>query len=169
VARVRYCPDRPLVINEVFYDAVGSDGARVFTELYGPAGLSLAGYALLGIDDEDGDVYRTVTLPATAVIPGDGLYVVATSAAADAALAARDAVGDVDWQNGPGDAVRLVAPGGAVVDTVQYGDSGLALGEGTAAQDVPAGSSLTRNAAHADTNDNATDFARDTTPSPGEP
>jgi hypothetical protein len=153
-----------LLLNEVYYDGPSSDAPHVFTEIWGPAGFDLTGYSLVGINGNDGAVYQTVPLSG-AIVPADGLLVVATSGAMGDTLAARDFVGDVDWQNGP-DAVQLLDPMGAVVDALQYGDAGANnAGEGAPAADV-SNQSLSRDAAHSDSDDNATDFTGGA-PTPG--
>ncbi len=145
-------------IHEVFYDAEGSDCAAAFTELWGLPGESLDGWVLSGIDGSTGRAYRTIEL-AGAVIPSDGLLVVATARAVDDVLFARDFIADVDWQNGP-DAVQLWDPLGAIADALQYGEAtGFAAGEGLAAPDVLPGFSLSRDGKSTDTGDNWTDFA----------
>ncbi|MEW6755071.1 MAG: lamin tail domain-containing protein [Candidatus Latescibacterota bacterium] len=154
------------LIQEVLYDGEGADGDDAFTEIRGPAGMSLEGWGLVGINGGTGEVYRTVSLSG-GVIPADGLLVVATSEAAAALQQVRDLTGAVDWQNGP-DAVQLRDPEGHVVDALQYGDAGVHnAGEGTPAPAVEAGSSLSRDAAGTDTGDNAADFAPQAVPTPG--
>jgi hypothetical protein len=152
-------------IHEVFYDAEGADSSHVFTEIAGAPGLSLDGFRLAGIDGATGLVYRTLDLTG-ALIPEDGLLVVATSRALDAVLSVRDFVGDVDWQNGP-EAIQLWDAVGTVIDALQYGDAGaLQLGEGLFAPDAASGFSLTRDLLGSDTGDNRTDF-QIATPTPG--
>ena len=96
-------PVYPL-IQEVYYDHPGADGNKVFTEIYGPPGISLDNYYLKGINGYDEDVYNTVDLSG-AVLPSNGLLVVAGSGFTTLP-AGSYFVGDVDWQNGP-DAVQL--------------------------------------------------------------
>jgi hypothetical protein len=152
-------------IHEVFYDAEGSDRASVFTELFGLPGAELDGWMLVGIDGSTGLPYRTISL-AGAVVPDDGLLVIATARALGDLLLTRDFIGDVDWQNGP-DAVQLWDPVGAVADALQYGESvGFAAGEGLPAPDVLPGWSLTRDRRSTDTGDNRADFAAGA-PTPG--
>jgi hypothetical protein len=152
-------------IHEVFYDAEGSDSAWVFTELSGAPGTLLNGYRLVGIDGGTGLLYRTLDLSG-AVIPADGLLVIATVRAVGEILSQRDFIADVDWQNGP-DAVQLWDPFGAVLDALQYGDAGgFRLGEGRFAPDAPAGFSLTRDLSSGDTGDNLADF-QSGEPTPG--
>jgi hypothetical protein len=159
-----------LVINELFYDADGVDGPHVFTELWGPPSMALDGHWLVGVNGFSGQDYAPVDLSG-AVIPADGLLVVATSSATGEVLAARDLVGNVDWQNGP-DSVQLRGPGGVVVDAVAYGNfdaiNPYSAGEGDPAPDVPFDSSLSRDLNHFDRDDNAMDFVQ-SVPSPGVP
>lgn len=145
------------ILSEIFYDAVGSDRAKVFTEIAGPPGFRLDGWSLVGVNGDTGLPYRTIDLSG-AVIPPDGILVVATSRATGALLAVRDFVADVDWQNGP-DVVELWTSAGLRADALQYGlTNGPPLGEGTPAVDVEAGLALARRAGLLDTDDNATDF-----------
>lgn len=153
-----------VVINEILYDAEGADGPRVFVELAGPPGAPLAGLRLAGINGADGQRYQTTDLDG--VFGDDGLFVIATEDA-DAALAAQaDQRGAVDFQNGP-DAVILLFDQ-QQIDGIAYGEGAPQIGEGAAAPDAPGGRSLSRDAAHTDTQDNAVDF-RVGDPSPGVP
>ena len=155
------------IIQEVLYDGDGADADDVFTELSGASGTSLDGWTLVGINGDTGTSYRTVSLDG-ALIPPDGILVVATSQAVGAALSHRDFEAQVDWQNGP-DAVQLRDPEGRIVDALQYGDAGVFnAGEGTPAPLVSPGQSLSRDAAGTDTGDNVTDFAATEAPSPGQ-
>ncbi|MAE95401.1 MAG: hypothetical protein CL910_12130 [Deltaproteobacteria bacterium] len=153
------------LLSEVFYDAVGADDGKVFVELSGTPGASLAGHRLEGINGADGGV--TVTIDLTGAIGGDGLFVVADAAAGGGSqVADADLVLDFDFQNGP-DAVVLRDATGAVVDALGYG-TGAAFfaGEGSAAPDAAAGESLMR-LDGVDRDDNALDFVLNTTPTPG--
>jgi hypothetical protein len=154
-----------VVLNEVFYDSAGDDAPNIFTELFATPGKDLAGYSLVGVDGNDGSDYRTI--PLMGVVPGDGFYVVATGSAAGEVLDVRDFTGNVDWQNGP-DAVQI-RQGNNTLDALQYGNANNNnAGEGAFSPDVAAGHSLSRDAMHADTDDNATDFADLANPTPGE-
>ena len=154
------------VIQEVFYDAAGGDATHVFTELYGIPDMNLDGWKLLGINGFNGSTYRTIQL-AGAIIPDDGLLVIATLSAAGNVLAHRDFTANVDWQNGP-DTVQLLNPLNIIIDALQYGDAGAKnAGEGTPALDVSAGRSLSRDAFGTDTNNNLADFVNLATPTPG--
>ena len=154
----------PVLIQEVYYDAIGPDSAAVFTELIGPPGASLDGWSLVGVNGSTGAPYRTVGLGGT--IPLDGIFVIATATASVELALERDFTGSIDWQNGP-DAVQLLDPLGHILDALQYGDAGEGnAGEGGPAEDVDAGFSLTRDEHGTDTDDNATDF-RAAVPTPG--
>jgi len=153
------------LIHEVLYDAEGADASYVFTEISGLPGASLDGYRLVGIDGASGVAYRQIDLSG-AMIPEDGLLVIATTRALGELLSVRDFTADVDWQNGP-EAIQIWDDLGAVVDALQYGDAGsLRLGEGLYAPDPQAGFSLTRDLFSTDTGDNQTDF-QVSTPTPG--
>ena len=153
-------------IQEVLYDAAGTDATGVFTELSGPPDTALEGWSLVGVNGGTGTSYRTVDLSGAA-IPADGILVIATDQAEAALAAVRDLVGSVDWQNGP-DAVQLLDGDDRVVDALQYGDAGaFNAGEGTPAPTTPAGQSLSRDADATDTGDNAADFSVLEVPTPG--
>lgn len=153
------------IIQEVFYDASGPDSSEAFTEIFGTAGMLLDGWSLVGVNGGTGLPYRTLDLTG-AIIPDDGLLVVASSSANVALAAVRDFTANVDWQNGP-DAIQLIDPFLLVVDAVQYGDAGIHnAGFGSPALDAPAGSSLSRDLFGTNTGDNALDFIVGM-PSPG--
>jgi len=154
------------ILFEVCYDGPGADADDVFTELFGTPGRELDGWSIVGVNGSNGSVYRTISLTGL-TIPMDGILVIATANAAGVVLAARDVTANVDWQNGA-DAVRLLNPDGLVSDALQYGTLGnFQAGEGTAATDVAAGWSLSRDIWGSDTDDNATDFTGLSTPTPG--
>lgn len=154
------------VISEAMYDAVGADNGSVFVELFGSPGTVLDGLALEGVNGGDGSVYLTVAL--SGVIPGDGVFVVADDSGDGTTLVANaDLIVDMDFQNGP-DSIVL-RDGGSVLDALGYGDftSAVFAGEGSAAPDAPAGSSLARFDPLADSNDNLSDFTVLDSPTPG--
>ena len=155
------------LIAEVFYDAVGSDDGQSFVELYGTPGLDLAGFTVEGINGANGAVTDSVML--SGLIPLDGFFVVADDRGDGTTLVANaDLILDFDFQNGP-DSV-LLRFGSDAIDALGYGVFGpgdVFAGEGAAAPDAPAGSSLARLFANADTGDNATDFAVLAAPTPG--
>jgi hypothetical protein len=154
------------VIQEVLYDGAGSDADDVFTEIFGIPGMNLEGWSLVGVNGGNGDIYQTVSLQG-AVIPSDGILLIATSSAETELATYRDFLGAVDWQNGP-DAIQLHDSQGKIIDALQYGDAGVNnAGEGTPAADVSAGWSLSRDVFGTDTNDNFADFMPTLLPTPG--
>ncbi len=159
-------PPATILINEVLYDGVGADAASVFIELYGPPGASLEHYRLVAVNGGDGGDYAAIPLSGT--IPADGLFVVAHPSAAPSLSAQADLLHtSADLQNGP-DSLQ-VRYGSAIVDALGYGTFGGAVvfaGEGTPALATPVGESLSRDALHTDTDDNAADFVSGA-PSPG--
>lgn len=154
------------VISEALYDAAGTDNGNVFVELYGTPGTALAGLSLEGVNGTDGSVY--LTLPLSGVIPGDGVFVVADDDGSGSSLVGdADLVVEMDFQNGP-DSIVL-RDGGGILDALGYGDftGGVFAGEGSAAPDAPAGSSLARLDPLADSDDNFADFIVLGSPTPG--
>jgi len=155
------------VLSEVFYDATGSDDGHSFVEIYGAPGTDLVGLTIEGINGSNGAVTDSVAL--SGLIPSDGLFVVADALADGTSLVADfDLLADFDFQNGP-DSVVLRDAGG-VLDALGYGSFGAGdsfAGEGAAAPDAPADSSLARLFADVDTGDNASDFAVGA-PTPGQ-
>lgn len=153
------------VIQEVYYDQIGSDGSEVFTEVYGVAGFDLTNWKLQGVNGFNNTVYRTIDLTG-AIIPIDGLLLISTASANVSLSSISDFTANVDWQNGP-DSLWLVDPIGDIVDTIQYGLTGFdPAGEGTPTTDVSAGQSLSRQFAGLDTNNNLADFVAGS-PTPG--
>jgi hypothetical protein len=165
------CRDLPVppgvVINEVFYDAdVVADREQSFIELHGPAGTSLSGFTLVGVNGNGGADYVSIDLAGT--LAADGFHVVAHPDAVALAGVADQLDTGADLQNGP-DSLQL-RWGDTVVDAVAYGVFGAgdtAAGEGMPAAGAAPGRSITRNAQHTDTNDNRADFAAAAEPSPG--
>ncbi len=155
------------LISEVLYDAIGSDNGLVFVELYGEPGASLDGLFLEGINGANGSAGPTIAL--SGVFPADGIWLLADDVGDGTSLVpGADLIANVDFQNGP-DAIVL-RTASAVLDAVGYGVFGMGeifAGEGTAAADAPAGSSLARLFANLDTNDNAVDFIVLGAPTPG--
>lgn len=155
------------LISEAFYDAVGIDDGQSFVELHGAPGTVLDGWTVELVNGADGEVATTLAL--LGVIGPSGLYVVADRFSdGTSAVPGADLLLNFDFQNGP-DSIVLRGPGG-VVDALGFGEFGPAeffAGEGTAALDVPAGSSLARHFADLDTDDNALDFGELLVPTPG--
>jgi len=154
------------VISEVLYDAAGTDNGNVFVELFGTPGTLLDGLLLEGVNGADGNIYRSVMLAGT--IPSDGVFVVGDDSGDGTSLVSGiDLIREVDWQNGP-DSIVLRS-GTIILDALGYGDfgSGVFAGEGSAAPDVLAGSSLARIDPAVDTHNNLLDFMALDLPTPG--
>ena len=155
------------ILSEVLYDASGSDDGSVFVEIHGTPGESLDGLRVEGVNGSGGAVTGAIEL--TGVIPADGFFVLADVTGAGVTfVAAADQLANFDFQNGPDSLVLRSET--AVLDALGYGvftPSEVFAGEGAAAPDPPAGSSLARRFADIDTNDNAADFVVLAAPTPG--
>lgn len=155
-----------VVIDEVLYRSTGVD-VHVFVELYGTPGTDLSTYTLVGVNGANGADYNAIALSGT--IPADGIFVIAHPDANAAIAAEADMfAAAVDFQNGPDNIV--LRNDGVLVDAIGYGtftiDTTFA-GEGAAAPGTADDQSLTRDAAHSDTGNNAADFVVASTPTPG--
>ena len=155
------------LLSEVFYDAVGSDDGLSFIEIWGAPGTALNGLTVEAINGSGGGVTHTLTLSGT--IGASGLFVVADGVAGGGTslVANANLILDFDFQNGPDSVVLRGASG--ILDAVGYGvfaASDVFAGEGAAAVDPAAGSSIARVFANVDTNDNAADWLA-ATPTPG--
>ena len=155
------------LISEVFYDAVGTDDGLSFVELSGEPGTPVDGLTLTGINGSNGAAGPVLVLEG--LFGDDGLFVVADRTSGGVTFVdAADQLLNFDFQNGP-DSIVLEDEFG-VLDAVGYGvfdiDEVFA-GEGAAAPDAPAGSSLARLFADLDLDDNATDFVVEAIPTPG--
>jgi hypothetical protein len=155
------------VISEVFYDAIGSDNGRSFVEIYGIAGERLGGLTLEGVNGANGAVGPIISL--SGVIPADGVFVVADiDGDGITMVSGADLLANFDFQNGPDSIVLKDA--GVVIDALGYGvfsPTQVFAGEGAPALDPPAGSSLARQFADLDRNDNSIDFVVLANPTPG--
>jgi hypothetical protein len=155
------------LISEVLYDAAGSDNGLVFVELYGDPGSSLDGLFLEGINGADGSAGPTIAL--SGVFPADGIFLISDDVGdGTSSVAGADLIANFDFQNGPDSIALRTAT--TILDALGYGVFSVGevfAGEGTAAVDVPAGSSLARRFANVDTNDNAADFIVLSVPTPG--
>lgn len=155
------------VISELLYDATGSDSGFTFVELVGTPGDSLDGLLLEGVNGGNGEVYTSLSLSGT--IPGDGVFLIGDDAGGGVtSIPGADLVGDVDYQNGPDSVVLRDSAG--ILDAVGYGSFGASdvfSGEGAAAPDAGAGSSIARFNPLVDTDDNSVDFVVLSTPTPG--
>ncbi|MEZ4458883.1 MAG: lamin tail domain-containing protein [bacterium] len=172
-----------VVINEVFYDALGSDDYRngaapTFVELFGPPGLSIDGYVVEFVNGTGGAIYSTATLPAGARLDGNGFAVLAIAdsdnflkfaAPGNKYFIMTNAPNNDGIQNGP-DNVRLRNGSGAEIDAVGYGSFGqshIFEGEGTPVPASGSGRSIGRIQGK-DTDNNAADFVS-FYPTPGMP
>jgi hypothetical protein len=149
----------PLVLSEVFYDAVGADDGLSFVELWGAPGTSLAGLVVEAINGSGGGVTHSLAL--SGAIGPSGVFVIADNLAGGATtlVANADLILDFDFQNGPDSVVLRDA--GSVLDAVGYGvfaAGDVFAGEGAATVDPAAGSAIARRFADVDTNDNAADW-----------
>lgn len=170
-----------VVINEIFYDAVGQDlrdassnpNSPVFIELSGPAGLDVSGYTLELVNGSTGNAYTTVTLPANTLLDGKGFAVLAMDTPDNFLSFAAPSYANVYYvlpayggntdalQNGQ-DNVVLKDGSGTVADAIGYGDFSATqqnfVGEGAWAPSAKSGRSLGRVPGAADTDDNSADF-----------
>ncbi len=171
-------PPPAVVLNEIYYDAVGSDtDGVVFVELHGEAQTSLSRFKIIFVNGSDGAASDTITLPETARLNAQGFYVVADARTGSPTLTQvihADLVDSFDPQNGP-DAVQLLDNHDRLLDAVGYGEGIVSLAanrlpafEGTFAPDVVNGHSLERAVTGRDTNDNDADFIDRPQPTPGE-
>ena len=158
----------PLLISEVFYDGESSDDGQVFVELAGDPGTSLDGLRLEGVNGFDGGT--TTELMLSGIIPENGVFVVADVTGGGVSFVDNaDLLLEFDFQNGP-DSVVLWSEQDTVIDAVGYGtfsEIQFFAGEGSAAPDARAGSSVARFFADVDTDDNALDFGVLYAPTPG--
>ena len=155
------------ILSEVFYDAAGADDGYGFVELAGEPGTPLDGLQLVGVNGYNGATGPVIEL--AGVIGPDGLFLVADRTGGGSTfVAGSDLLSNFDFQNGPDSIVLL--DGETVLDALGYGVFGVAdvfAGEGSAAPDAPAGSSLARLFADLDTDDNSADFEVLGVPTPG--
>ena len=172
-----------VMLNEVYYDNPSTENPNVlFTEIYGPPGTDLTGWALVGINGSSGAEYRTVSLQGN--IPADGYYVVGNTAQVpnvDYVCGGGTSAG-VDWQNAgyqadlDCDGVDLRDGDGELVDHLCYGTCatpGNCTGEGgTNAGDydpLPTGpaKSLSRIPDHTDLGNDSLNWVFRDPPTPG--
>lgn len=157
-----------VMINELLYDGEGGDSTSVFIELYGEAGASLDGYTLVGVNGNDSEEYKPISLDGQS-IPPDGYFVIThPDATGDAAANTDFSDTNADYQNG--DDSIVLKRGDTAVDMLGYGDTPnetFFTFETAPAADVSAGNSLARIPDHNDTDDNSADFTECATPTPG--
>lgn len=166
-----------IVINELYYDAVGSDTNGVlFIELYGNPSSDLSGFQINLVNGDDGKIYQTLTLPDGAMTGADGYFLIAdakTGSTTESFVAGSDWITNFDPQNGP-DALQLLNVEGEFLDALGYGALALTttgdtypLFEGSTAPDVTNGHSLERKTPGLDTDDNLADFVDREVSTPG--
>lgn len=157
-------PASRVLVNEVFYDALGDDTGWEFVELLNP-GAAPAPLAGLRLESGDGSQPGRWTLRWTAAA-GDTVAPHARFVVGGARVTPPpDRVAALDLQNGP-DALRLVWPDGAV-EVVGWGAHEFAeYACGAPAPDAPSGSALARVPDGIDRGGNLLDF-RVAPPSPG--
>jgi hypothetical protein len=170
-----------VVINEIFYDAVGPDvragnsGATSpsFIELEGTPGMDISGFSVELINGSNGQVYNTFVLAAGTTLDGNGFAVLAMDVP-DSYLSyaapsytnvyyvLTEYAGGTDAMQNGQDNVVLKDASSAQVDAVGYGDFSATpqhfAGEGSAVAATISGRSLGRAPGASDTDDNAVDF-----------
>jgi len=157
-------PSGRVLVNEVFYDALGDDTGWEFVELLNPTALAVP---LAGLRIEAGDGSQPArwtlrwTAAATDTVAPQARFVVGGARV----VPPPDRVAALDLQNGP-DALRLVWPDGAI-EVVGWGTHEFAeYACGASAPDAPSGSALARVPDGSDRGANASDF-RVAPPTPG--
>src|SRR5688572_1070419 len=156
----------PVVLNEVLYDPAGADAGFHFVELINRSALavSLAGWRLEAGDGAGEERWRTVWTGAAADVVAPGARFVVGEGRV---LPPPDRIVPFDLENGP-DAVRLSTPDGAR-DVLGWGALTFAsYFEGRPAPDVASGFALARLPDGDDHDDNATDWAAVSPPTPGQ-
>ncbi|MCX6353559.1 MAG: lamin tail domain-containing protein [Candidatus Aureabacteria bacterium] len=154
-------------INEILYDWPGADIGHEFIELYNKQSyaVNLSGYYIQA--SAAGGFKTIVGIPAGKVIGAGSYFLIGGTEVKDVNGKLPDIVANITMQNSdnPGkpygtDGVRLVKPGGYVLDTVLYGQPNCSLfGDNSCpgqtdelCPDVAAGHSLSRKVAGVDTN-----------------
>jgi hypothetical protein len=190
--------DAQVYINEIYYDATGTDDGKTFIEIYGPPTLDISGWELRSIEGTQNTTpglgcgflnqTGTIILPPGSIIGPDGFFVVADGIGGVTQVVCPPThngglpdliVNNADWENGPDEAVQLLAPPGFLLDAVWISGNGLPLpcttdadfgfpiGYGTPCPDVFGGFSLERYPAGTFSGDNSVDLHIQGRPSPG--
>ncbi len=92
-------------INEIHYDNVSTDTGEFF-EVAGPAGMSLAGWTLVGYNGNGGAVYNTINLTGSLPDQQNGYGTLSFNM--------------LGMQNGSPDGLALVDDGGVVIEFISY-------------------------------------------------
>ena len=161
-------PTSTLVVSEL--QTGGASASDEFIEIanQGPTPVDLMGLELVYATSSGSTVTRKATWGASTLLTTGRRLLIANASGSYAAAA------DVTYASGfaaTGGAVAIRIVGGAVVDSVGWGDATNGFVEGTSAGVPPAGSSLERRPGGAagnavDTNDNAPDWFVQVSPSP---
>ncbi|MCK5805490.1 MAG: PQQ-binding-like beta-propeller repeat protein, partial [Lentisphaeria bacterium] len=172
-------PPFTVLISEFLYDAESTnDGDYEFVELWGPAGSSLNGYSLVGVNGANGDVYLTIDLSG-ATLSSDTLGHLLI-AQGDSLIEGADVTwASPDLQNGEDDAIQVRWRGQVIVDAVAYDpNNGCSYGEGDLAPSGDYSNTLEQmyclgrqwdnnNDTYRDSDDNFTDFWKRSYCTPG--
>jgi len=158
-----------LVINEVLYDPVGSDGGWEWIEIFNGSGemVNLEQWIIQKAGTEFDDIY---VFPYFELEPGSYLLL------GEESVENTDLITELAFQNGGSatDGIRIISPEGDYTDTVlydfpntnslpdDYGNIG-----STFAPDVSSGHSLARVVNGVDSNDSELDFFECENPTPG--
>ena len=161
-------PPSTLVVSEA--QTGGASASDEFVEIanQGAGAVDLAGLEVVYATSSGSTVTRKATWAASTMLEPGRRVLIANAAGSYASIA------DLTYTGGfaaTGGALALRVVGGTAIDAVGWGDATNAFVEGTAAVAPPAGSSLERAPGGAagngwDTNDNATDWFVQGTPSP---
>jgi hypothetical protein len=157
-----------LRVNELVTGTTGA-AADEFVEIanVGTAAADVSGYRVVYRSSSGTSDVSLATIPDRTSIPAGGYYLLGGSAYAGAA-APDQSFSTALAASGGGIGLRDLS--GGLVDSVGYGTATNALVETTAAAAPPAadppGASLARTPDGVDTDDNASDFAVDDTPTP---
>ena len=181
------CPMPGLMINEVDYDAVGTDTNKEFVEILNTtaAPIDLANHSLVLVNGSNNTPYATIKLDAAGTI-NPGQYLVVAPAAfvvQPGVLKVNTPAATDQIQNGAPDGVALVDIGnGTLIDALSYEGAittvtipmvgAVSLVEGTVlpmnvADSNTEEASLSRLPNGNDTNNAATDWKLSATPTPG--
>ncbi len=152
-----------IVLNETLYNTQGSDHG-CFIELFGPGGIDLANFSVVGVNGYNGSEYVFIDLSGYS-IPSDGFFVIAQ----DTTVPNYDMVTpDADLQNSP-DNVELRF-NNITIDALGYGEINdwVFTGEWLPVPDVADDHSLGRYPDGYDTDNNYNDFNDYITCTPGQ-
>jgi hypothetical protein len=178
---VTEAPPRELLLNEVDYDQPGADTTE-FVEIFNPGDTprALDGLAVVFFNGAMTPAASYLTVNLSGTIDAGGYAVVANDAVVTPAGVPRFRIANSTVQNGDPDGLALVEVAtGRVLDVLSYGggitratymgrEISLVSGRPTTARDVSSGpASLARLPNGVDTDDDASDWARTETPTPG--